>query len=179
MTGRSPFQATSRTRQGRDRGHAPSLMEEEQLQRGALRRQQPCSRKASSRCISGVTCLLRQDSCPPAVSGAVLMGLRGTPPVWESPLISGGRWCWLGGQLGMFALITATVIIMAAEAFPYASCCTETLPVLSGLILPVTLQDGPELWPCWGSRETPGVPVRKPAPISASGCLHKLCIPLD
>ena len=81
-------------------------------------------------------CLLRQDSCPPAFSGAVLMGIRGTPPVWESLLISGGRWCGLGGQVGMFGLITTTMIIMAAEAFLYASCCTETLPVLSCLTNP-------------------------------------------
>ena len=81
-------------------------------------------------------CLLHQDSRPPAVSGAVLMSIRGTPPVWESLLISGGRWCGLGGQVGMFGLITATMILMAAEAFPYASCCTETLPVLSCLTNP-------------------------------------------
>lgn len=84
----------------------------------------------------------------------------------------------LGGQLGMFALITATVIIMAAEAFPYASCCTETLsPVLFNPSSNLTR------WAravaVLGQPETPGVPVHKSAPISVSGCLHKLCIPLD
>ena len=48
----------------------------------------------------------------------------------------------------MFGLITATMIIMAAETFLCASCCTDGPP------------DGPELWPSCSSWETPGVPLR-------------------
>lgn len=79
----------------------------------------------------------------------------------------------------MFGLITTTMILMAAEAFPYASCCTETLPVLSCLTNPSSnltrwARAVAVLGQAGDSRRVP-----KSAPIPASGHLHRLCFSLD
>lgn len=92
MTGGSTFQVTSWTGQGL--GGGGQRISARSDGGGAVTAQgtkaaSPALRKLPAWCTSREKCLLHQGRCPPAVSGAgVLMGIRGTPPVWESPLIS-------------------------------------------------------------------------------------------